>query len=325
MNKRYLRGVCVVNSSMKIRRKQLRDCAGMLLLSATTLVSAQTSSSADAAWRNDLLAWRQIVAGDLQKPDGWLSLVGLEWLEAGDNTFGAAADNHLRLPSSVSPHIGVLQLHGDRVTLIPPAGGFPGGLLLDGRPATAQTLTTDGTKSILSIGTLSMLVIHRGDRYALRLKDSQSPDRLHFHGLRWYPPSKQYRVTARWEPNAPAKTEKIPTILGTTIQMPAPGVAHFTWNGRQLALEPVLESAGDRELFFLVRDMTSQTTTYGAARFLYTGFPDHGLDKPGEVVLDFNKLQNPPCAYTAYATCPLPPPQNRLKVALPAGEKRYHE
>jgi uncharacterized protein (DUF1684 family) len=106
--------------------------------------------------------------------------------------------------------------------------------------------------------------------------------------------------------------------------MPVPGAAEFVLNGKTVRLEPVLESPKDKDLFFILRDRTSQTTTYGAARFLYTDFPDHGLSQPGKIWLDFNRLENPPCAYTPYATCPLPPPQNRLTVALPAGEQRYH-
>jgi hypothetical protein len=117
--------------------------------------------------------------------------------------------------------------------------------------------------------------------------------------------------------------EAIPTVLGTTLNLPAPGVATFTLNGKQFTLEPVLESAGDKTLFFILSDQTLKTTTYQGGRFLHVPFPDHGLDEPGKLILDFNRLENPPCAYTSYATCPLPPERNRLPVALEAGEKRY--
>jgi uncharacterized protein (DUF1684 family) len=117
----------------------------------------------------------------------------------------------------------------------------------------------------------------------------------------------------------------IPTILGTVSKLPAPGAAEFTVDGKVVRLEPVLEDPQSTELFFILRDTTSKTTTYGAGRFLYTELPDHGLTQPGEVWLDFNELINPPCAFTPYATCPLPPPQNRLTVAIPAGEQRYHD
>jgi uncharacterized protein (DUF1684 family) len=176
---------------------------------------------------------------------------------------------------------------------------------------------------VLTAGTLTMIVIHRGDRYALRVKDAQSPTRLNFRGLHWYPPDPQFRVEAKWIPWVPVRQEKIPTIIGTTIEMPAPGLAEFTLDGQTIQLEPVLEDPGDKQLFFIVRDSTSRTTSYGAGRFLYTDYPDHGLEHPGKIVLDFNRLQNPPCAYTPYATCPLPPERNRLALALPVGEKRY--
>jgi uncharacterized protein (DUF1684 family) len=132
-------------------------------------------------------------------------------------------------------------------------------------------------------------------------------------------------VHAKWVPYNPAKILEIPTILGTVSKLPAPGAAEFTIDGKTVRLEPVLEEPDSKELFFIMRDTTSKTTTYGAGRFLYTQLPDHGLTQPGAVELDFNRLINPPCAFTAYATCPLPPPQNRLPVPIPAGEQRYHD
>jgi uncharacterized protein len=283
---------------------------------------AQTSP---ADWRRDLLTWRELQAQKLQAADGWLSLAGLEWLNDGDNTFGSASDNRIRIEGEVAPHLGMLRLSGNTVTLAPPTGGFPKGLLLDGHAPKPQVMASQDAPSMLTDGTFSMYVIHRGDRYALRLKDSHASARLQFHGLKWYGPDESYRIAARWIPYAPAKIVKIPTILGTTIQMPVPGVAEFVLDGQTIRLEPVLEAPKDTELFFILRDTTSKTTTYGAARFLYTALPDRGLNKPGKLWLDFNRLENPPCAYTPYATCPLPPAQNRLTVAIPVGEQRYHD
>jgi uncharacterized protein (DUF1684 family) len=107
------------------------------------------------------------------------------------------------------------------------------------------------------------------------------------------------------------------------LNLPAPGVATFTINGQKFTLEPVIESPGDKTLFFILSDQTLKSSTYQGGRFLHVPFPDHGLDQPGKVILDFNRLENPPCAYTSYATCPLPPEGNRLPVAIEAGEKRY--
>ena len=132
----------------------------------------QRGPAAEANWQKDLLTWRAAQAKKLQAPDGWLSLAGLEWLNDGDNMFGSASDNRIRIESGVGPHLGVLRLSHDTVSLAPPPGGFPQGLLLDRKAAKAQVLATTDTPSILTDGTLSMYVIHRGERYALRLKDS---------------------------------------------------------------------------------------------------------------------------------------------------------
>ncbi len=299
--------------------------ASILIWTGCHCALPQAGAAPEANWRKDLLAWRELQARGLQAPDGWLTLTGLEWLNEGDNTFGSASDNRIRIQADVAPHLGVLRLSHSAVSLAPPSGGFPRELLLDGHTPRVQVLASGDTPSTLTDGTSSMFVIHRGDRYALRLKDSHSSARLQFHGLKWYAPNEKYRIAARWIPYAPAKIEKIPTVLGTTIEMPVPGVAEFIVEGQTIRLEPVLESPKDRQLFFILRDTTSKTTTYGAARFLYTALPDQGLNKPGKLWLDFNRLENPPCAYTAYATCPLPPPQNRLAVALPVGEQRYHD
>jgi hypothetical protein len=168
-----------------------------------------------------------------------------------------------------------------------------------------------------------MIVLPRGDRFALRVKDANAPARTSFRGLHWYPPNLDYAVEARWIPADPPRTLHIPTVIGTTLDLPSPGVAEFQLAGKTLRLEPVLESSQDNALFFILRDSTSQTTTYQSARFLRTVFPDHGLAQPGTLVLDFNQLYNPPCAYSSFATCPLPPEQNRLPVAIEAGEQRY--
>ncbi|HMD18961.1 MAG TPA: DUF1684 domain-containing protein [Alloacidobacterium sp.] len=278
------------------------------------------AATIDAHWKEGLQQWRDQRAQKLSAPDGWLSLVGLEWLQPGNNSFGSAADNRIHLNAQVADHLGTLEVKGNEVYLTTPASG----LLLNGSQAQAAKIDTDGPNpTVLKAGTLMLLVIHRGDRYALRVKDSQAPTRVNFHGLHWYAPDPQYRIEAKWIPFSPQHEESIPTIIGTTLKLPVPGIAEFVLDGKTIQLEPVIEEPGDKQLFFILRDTTSKTTTYGAARFLYTDFPTSGLDKPGTLVLDFNRLQNPPCAYTPYATCPLPPPQNKLAVALPVGEQRY--
>jgi uncharacterized protein len=283
----------------------------------------------DGGWPKEIADWRAQHAAELQKPDGWLALAGLEWLEPGDNSFGSAKDNKIHLPTSGPAHLGVLHLEGETVTLNPPARGFPAGLLIDGKPVQAQALHTDPdhdkNNPHFTVGTLNMYVIHRGERFALRIKDAKSEALTGFHGLKWYAPNEGYRVKARWIPYSPQKTFTIATLIGTSYPAQIPGSAEFTLHGKTYRLDPILEDPAVAKLFFVLRDTTSATKTYGACRFLYTGLPDQGLEKPGELVLDFNRLENPPCAYTPYATCPLPPKQNRLPIPLPVGEQRYHE
>lgn len=281
----------------------------------------------DTAWQTDLNSWRAKRAAGLQAPEGWLSLIGLDWLQEGDNSFGSAADNRLQINAKTAEHLGVVRLEKGTLRLRPPAGGFPNGFQVDGHPAQEQKLAADDadTPSKLTVGTITIILIHRDDRFALRIKDPQAPTRVGFHGLRWYAPNAAYHVHARWIPYNPPKILDIPTVLGTTTHLPAPGAAEFTIDGQTVRLEPVLEDPKSTDLFFIMRDATSKTTTYGAGRFLYTELPDHGVAQPGEVWLDFNRLVNPPCAFTAYATCPLPPTQNRLTIAIPAGEQRYHD
>ena len=292
-------------------------------------VAAIALPADDAAWLRDLLAWRAQHVAELTKPDGWLSLAGLDWLQPGDNSFGSAPDNRIQLPAGNPDHLGILRLEGETVTLLPPPGGFPKDLLLDGQPAKEQALRAVGNQDKLSqhftIGTLNFYVIRRENRFALRIKDSHSAALTAFHGLKWFPPNPHYRVTAKWIPYTPAKTITLATLVGTSYQQPVPGAAEFSLDGKTYRLEPVLEDPAQPKLFFILRDTTSKTTTYGACRFLYTGFPTNGLEQPGELVLDFNRLENPPCAYTPFSTCPLPPPANRLPIPLPVGEKRYHD
>ena len=280
------------------------------------------------AWQKDLLDWRVKHTAELQKPDGWLSLAGLEWLEPGDNSFGGANDNKIHL-AGTKVRLGVLQLEGQTVRLVEPAGGFPPDFLVAGAPAKSQVLRVDPDNDKnaphLTIGTLNMYVIRRGERFALRVKDSRSQALVGFHGLKWYAPDPAYRVTAKWIPYNPPKTVALDTLAGTHFSQPVPGAAEFKLAGETYRLEPVLEDSAPAKLFFILRDTTSTSTTYRACRFLYTALPSDGLAKAGEIVLDFNHLENPPCAYTPFATCPLPPPGNRLHIALPVGEQRYHD
>ena len=297
----------------------------ILCIALLTLTAAGQTNSSNAAYTEQLTQFRAQRAKNLSSPEGWLSLVALQWLKPGDTTVGSAPGNTLQLDRAPA-HLATFHLANDTVTLVAPTGGFPAGTTIDGKPATPTKLSHDDEHpSELRNGGLLMIVIKRGDRLYLRVKDAQAPTRTSFHGLNWYAPDPRYVVTAKWIPNNPPHNLTIPNVLGQISHEPSPGVAEFTLNGQTMRLEPVIEDPTDKTLFFIFRDTTSKTTTYQAGRFLYTSLPSNGVDKPGTVVLDFNRTQNPPCVYTSFATCPLPPQQNRLNVAIPAGEKRYHD
>ena len=309
-------------------------------LAAQTAPEAQGAAAPEAAWRQELAAWRAQRERTVSAPDGWLTLVGLEWLKPGFNSFGAAKDNQIQVRAQAPDHIGLLTVSGKLtggkpmgsqtergnaiVQLLAPAGGFPPDLTVDGAPAREGQLTVTAAKPpIIAWHGLTLAVLSRGGRFVLRIKDADAPTRASFLGLNWYAPDPRFRVTAIWIPFDPPRIEKIPTGLGTTLDLPSPGVAEFTLDGQTLHLAPVIEDPEGKTLFFILRDTTSQSATYAEARFLHTGLPDHGLSQPGILTLDFNRLENPACAYTPYANCPQPPELNRLPVALKAGEQRY--
>jgi uncharacterized protein (DUF1684 family) len=316
------------------------EAAPALAQDAATAAAAQPTLDV-TAWRQELEAWRAQRAREVAAPDGWLTLAGMEWLKPGGNSFGAGIDNQILVRAQAPNHMGVLVVSGGPPTgqtdappqtassavtiqLVAPAGGFPPDMTLNGVPAhESQLVLNDVRPATIGWHGVTLTVLPRGDRFALRIRDSDSPIRAGFHGLNWYAPNPHFRVTAHWTPYDPPRIEKIPTGIETTLDLPAPGIAEFTLDGQTLRLEPVIEDREGKTLFFILHDATNEITTYGDGRFFTTGLPDQGLDKPGTLTLDFNRIENPACAYTRYATCPQPPDQNELPVALEAGEKEY--
>jgi hypothetical protein len=296
--------------------------AGSLL--ATRPVAAQAAvTSAESEWLQDLGTWRAVREKQIDAPGGWLTLVGMEWLKPGANSVGAASDNQVHVHAQAPDHIGMFTVSGKTVQLLAPLGGFPPNLEMNGQPAREGPLAVGARPSFIRWHGLSMTVLDRSGRYALRIEDADSPTRKTFHGLNWYAPDPQFSVEAAWTPYTPPHIEKIPTVIGTTLDLPAPGVAQFTLAGKTFTLEPVLETADSKTLLFIISDQTGRQTTYAGGRYLHAPFPDHGLDKPGKLILDFNRLENSACAYTIYASCPLSPIKNRLPIPIEAGEKRF--
>jgi len=274
--------------------------------------------AAVAADDTDTQKWREQRETRLKADGGWLTVAGLFWLEPGENRFGTDPSNAIVLPAGSAPARAGVFVFTDGTTTLRAEPGAQ--ITVAGKPVTTQVMTPDasGEPDVAALGALTMQVIKRGERYAIRLKDKNSAMRRDFTGLRWFPIAASYKVTAAWVHYDPPKEIAVPTILGTTEKMRCPGAAVFDIGGQQVRLEPVLEEPDAKELFYIFRDGTSGKETYGAGRFLYSELP-----AGGKVVLDFNRAYNPPCAFTPYATCPLPPEQNRLAVRIEAGELAY--
>jgi uncharacterized protein (DUF1684 family) len=270
--------------------------AAALALAILAMNQASSTEDPAAAWR----AWRERREARLRDPEGWLALAGLHWLTEGENRLDG-------LP-------GTFVLRGGRVTL---RAGPGDGYSLEGAPVTERTVASDATPKPdrLHLSTRVVQVIERGGAVAVRVWDAASPALRSFHGIETFPYDPRLRIEARWEPYPSPREVEQPSAAGPPQKALAPGKARFTVGGKELSLEPVLE---DDSLLFVFKDATAPAETYGAGRFLTTALP-----AGGKVVLDFNRAYNPPCAFTPYATCPLPDRQNVLPVRIEAGEKKY--
>ncbi len=288
-----------------------------LPLAALVLVTV-SGQQFSADYAADIQKHREKRVAELTADNGWLATAGLFWLHEGMNTAGSDPDKAIRLPARAPKRLGAFQLKSGTVTFIGDAGVQ---LAASGKPVNQFTFEPEkGERSAIAIAGLKMFVIKRGDRYAVRLLDPESKQRKAFKGLRYFPVQASYRLRAKFTRYATPKQVPVPNVLGMTVPMESPGYVTFTLNGKPYRLEPVYETSKREDLFFIFKDLTAGRETYDAGRFLHTPLP-----KNGTVDLDFNKAYNPPCAFTAYATCPLPTKQNHLPVAIRAGELNYHQ
>jgi hypothetical protein len=270
------------------------------------------------AYRQAVESWRADHEASLRADDGWLTLVGLHWLRNGENRVGGLPTADVPLPQGSAPaDVGRILFSGG-VARFEPHPGVD--VRVKGLPATSMVLRAQpGDYDVVEVSTVRFFVIKRGDRYGVRVRDLKNPARQTFSGLRWFPIREEYRVTARFIPHAEPTSIMIANVLGSADPWPTPGKVVFTLNGRELTLHPVLDGPDAKELFFIFRDGTTGSDTYPGGRFLYAAMP-----RNGEVVLDFNKAESPPCAFTAFATCPLPPKENALPIRVEAGELNPH-
>lgn len=254
---------------------------------------------------------------ELTKADGWLSLIGLHFLNPGDNTVGRAATNRIVLAGGPDA-VGTVTLAEDGAVTFTAAPG--GSVKIEGAPAAPHSplLPAMGTRpaTLVTAGTVTFFVIERGGKKALRVRDLASARREHFVGIDYFPTDPAWRITARWMTYETPRAVPITNVLGQTTVYRVPGKAVFDYQGRTYEVLPLVEGP-DQPLFFIFSDATSGDTTYGM-RFLYADQP-----RDGAVVLDFNRIENPPCAFTPFATCPLPPKENQLPFPITAGEKNY--
>lgn len=268
-------------------------------------------AAVDSAYQRSFEKWKGELVDDLKQE--WLPLAGLFWLKPGENSFGADLKNVVVLPKGPA-HAGSFILQGKTVTarFAPDAKAT-----IAGKPATTAELQPDtsGDPTVVELGNLRLHVIVRGERVGIRLKDLDSDAVRQYHGPQFFPLDLSYRVTATWIPSDGKKTVDVPNVLGDISPTPIAGTAVFKINGQELRLTD-LGGDASKGLFFVFSDPTSKTNTYPGGRFLKTEPVTNG-----EVVLDFNRAYNPPCAVTAYATCPLAPKENRLSVPIPAGEE----
>jgi uncharacterized protein len=293
--------------------RRLRLCLLLAPLAAAVTAAAAADDEAAA-----IRAWRAARVLEIAGESGWLTVIGLHWLKEGANSVGRARDNDVVLPGgALAPHAGRFVVAGRSVRFEPASRS---GVTLAGRAAEALEAAPAAGRAevVFASGSLRFFVIERSGRFALRVRDLESAARRSFHGLDYFPIDASWLLEARFERYEPVRRLPIVNVLGDEIEMMSPGAIVFVRDGRDWRLDALLEAEGDDHLFVMFADGTSGHETYGGGRFLHVPLPTGPT-----VPVDFNESYNPPCAFTGFATCPLAPPQNRLALAVRAGEVRY--
>ena len=284
-----------------------RIAAVALAVSLAAGCGTQEPKIDTAAHAQEIQQWQKRRDTNLRKEDSWLTLIGLHWLTEGENS--------VTLTKPGAPPVRLLRQGATTILHSDPL------MTVDGKPLSGDVpLLADADEkgpTLVKMGSVQFNVIKRGDRYGLRVKDAEAETRTQFKGLEYYPIDPKWRVTARFEAYHPPKKIPITDVTGMTSDNISPGALIFEVAGEEYRIDPIIEEGSD-EYFIIFRDATSRDTTYPAGRYLYAP-----QAKDGVAVVDFNKAYNPPCAFSDFATCPLPPPQNRLNVRIEAGEKKY--
>ena len=324
-----LKSVCVVILVLAMTGcGQLQDFPGSKDTVSEGTVKEEATEERLQAHRDDANAWHGDRLERLQTKDGWLTLVGLFWLEEGDNAVGSDAGHPVVLPSKVAATVGTVRLTVDaesgsaEAVFVPDADG--GIEVVRQGPATGEiplVADTAGDPTLLQSGTVTFYLIERSGRYGIRVKDSASEVRQSFDGVDRFDVDWHWRVVADYEPRTEPKFLEMPTAIGIVEKLNSPGTVRFEKDGVSYRLDAY--ESHDKEVWFVFGDQTNAKTTYGGGRFLYSQFDEGDTSQAGKLVVDFNRAYNPPCVFTAYATCPLATPDNRLATVVEAGEKKW--
>jgi uncharacterized protein len=263
---------------------------------------------------DEMTRWQQTMENNLRKDDGWLSVVGLEWLHEGINTIGSASDNDILLPAHAPARLGFVDFSNEQIKLKIETDAA---VTIDDKPVKSAVLRDDNDPngpSLVQTGSITFVVIKRLNQYGIRVRDSQSPALATFTGRNWFPIDSSYKVPASFVPYQTPRTLQVINSLGMMVPMENPGYLEFELHHEQLRLEAFEED--ETQWWFIFKDGTNGLSTYGAGRFLYVQRPDEG-----QIWIDFNRAYHPPCAFTHYATCPLAPKENILSIPIHAGER----
>ncbi len=287
---------------------------GAVLVMIPACQSSVESQRVDAKYHKEIKDWQQKRLEGLKAKDGWLSLVGLFWLKEGDNTFGSDPANDFVVDEvKAPPFIGTFTLGNGRTRFKTREGVT----VLQGNVPIKEIMVEDDSSqkpTVLETGSLSWFIISRGERLGVRVRDANSPHLNQLKSIETFPVDPAWRLDAVLERYEKPRKIMTPTVIGTISEMPTPGPLVFKIKGKVFRLMPI---GGEDDLFVIFADKTNTQETYGGGRFLYVG----KADEQGRTVIDFNKAFNPPCAFSAYATCPLPPRENYLPIRVTAGEK----
>ena len=289
----------------------------LIILGTTrSMLSAVLSADDPDTFIQKELKWREKRDEEMKAPTSWLNIAGLFWLKEGENRFGTSGENPIKLPKgSAPPFAGTFFLDNGTVTVTAEQGTE---LTIDGNSIYKSQLKGDdrGKPDVVVLNNLRMWVIKRFDQYAIRLRDLDHAPYKKYKGLDYFSPSEKYKIQAEFHAFPEPKILEVGTAVGKNTEMNSVGYVTFKIDGQTRRLEAF--SGGPNALFFIFGDATNGKETYEASRFMTAQILENG-----KVDLNFNRAVNPPCAYTPFATCPLPPPQNQLKIRIPAGEKKY--